>query len=124
VGTAGMKDRHAVTRQWVSVPATAEPQLPQLDGDGVRLLRVSRHANKLKPGHLRGNRFRVLIRDVASDAVEKASPILERLRRECGRGAAVRGITLGAIRRLRQAGDVHALLQPGLRRWPDGGGGG
>ena len=81
VGTAGMKDRHAVTRQWVSVPATAEPQLPQLDGDGVRLLRVSRHANKLKPGHLRGNRFRVLIRDVVPDAMEKAAPILERLRR-------------------------------------------
>src|SRR5687767_2788907 len=26
VGTAGMKDRHAVTRQWVSVPVEAEPQ--------------------------------------------------------------------------------------------------
>src|SRR5947209_15208309 len=64
VGTAGMKDRHAVTRQWVSVPAAVEPLLPQLDGDGVRLLRVNRHTNKLKPGHLRGNRFRVLIRDV------------------------------------------------------------
>src|SRR5947209_2007103 len=82
VGTAGLKDRQAVTRQWVSVPAAAEPQLPQLDGDGVRLLRVSRHANKLKPGHLRGNRFRALIREVALDAAEKAAPILERLRRE------------------------------------------
>src|SRR5438552_2434427 len=30
VGTAGMKDRHAVTRQWVSVPAEVEAQLPQL----------------------------------------------------------------------------------------------
>src|SRR3954449_5663086 len=35
VGTAGLKDRHAVTRQMVSVPATAEPQLAQLDGDGI-----------------------------------------------------------------------------------------
>ena len=25
VGTAGLKDRHAVTRQWVSVPAECEP---------------------------------------------------------------------------------------------------
>src|SRR4051812_49473544 len=34
VGTAGLKDRHAVTRQWVSVPTSAEPRLKDLDGDG------------------------------------------------------------------------------------------
>lgn len=62
IGTAGLKDRHAVTRQYVSVPASAEPLLPQLDGDGIRVLRVSRHTNKLRPGHLRGNRFRILVR--------------------------------------------------------------
>lgn len=70
VGTAGLKDRHAVTRQYVSVPASAEGNLGQLDGDGIQLLRVSRHGNKLRPGHLRGNRFRILIRDAdpAADA--------------------------------------------------------
>src|SRR5262245_40093179 len=55
VGTAGLKDRRAVTRQMVSVPARAEAALGRLDGDGIRVLRVSRHTNKLKPGHLRGN---------------------------------------------------------------------
>src|SRR5438045_7033364 len=45
VGTAGLKDRHAVTRQWVSVPAAAEPRLGQLDGDGIRVVTVGRHAN-------------------------------------------------------------------------------
>lgn len=80
VGAAGLKDRHAVTRQWVSVPATAEPRLAALDGDGITLLRTSRHVNKLRPGHLRGNRFRVIIRDVVSDADERAAPILDRLR--------------------------------------------
>jgi tRNA pseudouridine13 synthase len=67
VGSAGLKDRHAVTRQWVSVPASAEPNLPHLAGDDLRVLRVSRHTNKLRPGHLHGNRFRILIRDVAGD---------------------------------------------------------
>src|SRR5438093_12101380 len=33
IGTAGLKDRHAVTRQMVSVPAFAEPRLAALDGD-------------------------------------------------------------------------------------------
>jgi tRNA pseudouridine13 synthase len=67
VGTAGLKDRHAVTRQMVSVPAFVEERLAQLDGNGITLLRVSRHSNKLKAGHLHGNRFRILIRNVAGE---------------------------------------------------------
>jgi tRNA pseudouridine13 synthase len=78
VGTAGLKDRRAVARQWVSVPGTCEAALPQLEGNGIHVLRVSRHANKLKPGHLRGNRFRILIRDVGP-AVDP-TPILDRIR--------------------------------------------
>ncbi len=80
VGSAGLKDRRAVTRQMVSVPARAEPNLARLDGEGVRLLRVGRHGNKLKPGHLRGNRFRILIRGADPAAGERLGPLLERLR--------------------------------------------
>ncbi|MCI0378089.1 MAG: tRNA pseudouridine(13) synthase TruD [Gemmataceae bacterium] len=71
VGTAGLKDRRAVTRQWVSVPASAEAVLGQLEGDGIRVLKTSRHSNKLRAGHLHGNRFRILIRDIdaAADAI-------------------------------------------------------
>jgi tRNA pseudouridine13 synthase len=82
VGTAGLKDRRAVTRQMVSVPARAEPNLPRLDGDGVRVLRVSRHGNKLRPGHLHGNRFRILVRDARPDAAELLGPLLDRLRHD------------------------------------------
>jgi tRNA pseudouridine13 synthase len=82
VGTAGMKDRHAVTRQFVSVPAGVEDRLGALDGDGIRLLSSSRHGNKLKPGHLHGNRFRILIRDVAAGSAELLPPLLDRLRSE------------------------------------------
>jgi tRNA pseudouridine13 synthase len=82
VGTAGLKDRHAVTRQMVSVPAAVEARLSQLDGDGIRLLRIGRHSNKLRPGHLRGNRFRILVRDVDPSASERIEPIVARLRSE------------------------------------------
>lgn len=82
VGTAGLKDRHAVTRQWVSVPGEVEDRLGQLDGEGVQLLRVSRHGNKLRPGHLRGNRFRVRVRGVVQDAPAFLEPIVQRLLRE------------------------------------------
>lgn len=78
VGTAGMKDRQAVTRQMVSVPARAEANLDRLEGDGIRVLRVSRHTNKLRPGHLHGNRFRILIRDAAPDDAALTA-VLERV---------------------------------------------
>lgn len=80
VGTAGLKDRRAVTRQMVSVPVRAEPLLPRLEGDGISLLSVDRHRNKLKPGHLHGNRFRVVVRNADPGASERLPPLLERLR--------------------------------------------
>jgi len=82
VGTAGMKDRRAVTRQMVSVPALAEANLSRLEGDGLRVLSVSRHGNKLKPGHLRGNRFRILVRGVHAEAAARLPALVERLRRD------------------------------------------
>lgn len=78
IGSAGLKDRRAVTRQWISVPLRAEPNLGRLDGDGLKLLDVRRHSNKLRPGHLRGNRFRILVRDAVDTPL---SAIVERLRR-------------------------------------------
>jgi tRNA pseudouridine13 synthase len=82
VGTAGLKDRHAVTRQMVSVPAAIEDRLDRLNGDGLTLLRVGRHSNKLKPGHLRGNRFRILVRDADPASAERLPPLLQQLRTE------------------------------------------
>jgi tRNA pseudouridine13 synthase len=69
VGIAGMKDKVAVTRQWVSIPAP--PKQPNLEErakaltlDNIRVLEAKRHGNKLKTGHLRGNRFEIIVRDV------------------------------------------------------------
>ncbi len=64
IGVAGMKDRRAVTRQWISVPAKLQDCVAQLDSPAVRVLNVVRHTNKLRTGHLRGNRFDVRLRDL------------------------------------------------------------
>lgn len=80
IGMAGLKDRRAVTRQWVSVPAAAAERLGQLASDDLRLLKQSRHGNKLRPGHLHGNRFAVRIRGVATDTLASLAPLLERLK--------------------------------------------
>ena len=62
VGIAGLKDARAVSRQWLSVAGVADSQVAELAGEGWRVLAHSRHGNKLKMGHLRGNRFVVTLR--------------------------------------------------------------
>lgn len=85
IGAAGMKDRRAITRQWVSVPARgvdpAKIEGPVGQTGAIRLLQVARHRHKLKTGHLHGNRFtiRVIDRDPTGDAA--ASELLETLSR-------------------------------------------
>jgi tRNA pseudouridine13 synthase len=76
IGTAGLKDRRAITRQWVSIPAAADACVSRIDSENIRVLRTSSHTNKLRPGHLHGNRFRILIRGATGDP----EPILDRIR--------------------------------------------
>ena len=69
VSYAGLKDRHAVTRQafTVHLPGREAPPLETMAIDGVTVLSQTRHRRKLPRGALRGNRFRLLLRDVAGD---------------------------------------------------------
>lgn len=79
VGSAGMKDRHAVTTQWLSLVTTSDPagwQLPE----GVSVLESTRHDKKLRTGQLAGNRFRVRLTEVPAGGAERAAAICERLR--------------------------------------------
>ena len=79
IGYAGMKDKHAVTTQWLSLPPRAlEPSSWQLP-PGVELVEASRHERKLRTGQLRGNRFRVRLVDTPGDALTRARAICERI---------------------------------------------
>jgi tRNA pseudouridine13 synthase len=64
---AGLKDRQAVTRQYLCMPARlTEEKLASFSMEGVTLLRQGRHRNKLKTGHLHGNKFELVVRGVES----------------------------------------------------------
>jgi len=73
VGWAGLKDHQAVARQFFSVPASAEPKVAGLQLEGVKVLSAARHGNKLRPGHLRGNRFRIRIRGATDPEAAEVS---------------------------------------------------
>jgi len=62
VGYSGLKDRHAVTRQWFSVPRWNQPDWAALDVEGVLILEVQRHAKKLRRGAHSANWFRIVLR--------------------------------------------------------------
>ena len=65
IGAAGMKDRMAVTSQTLSIHMPdREPTQKPIDDDRLEILWMSRHANKLRRGHLEGNRFVIRIRDL------------------------------------------------------------
>ena len=62
VGYSGLKDRHAITRQWYSVPAWNRPDWSLLDIEGVTVLEQNRHSRKLRRGTHRTNHFEIVLR--------------------------------------------------------------
>lgn len=65
IGYAGMKDKAAVTSQTVSIHLPHEdPPSVEIDHERINVLWARRHTNKIRRGHLRGNRFSIRIREV------------------------------------------------------------
>lgn len=81
VGYAGLKDAVGVTRQTISVQRVAPEKALGLELDGIRVLSAIRHGNKLKPGHLKGNRFQIVIRGVSDSAKQRLPAIIEILQK-------------------------------------------
>jgi len=76
VGYAGLKDARAVSRQVMSVLGTTEEAVSSLRIPGVTVRWVARHGNKLRLGHLAGNRFAIKVRDVdPTDVVKLKAPL-------------------------------------------------
>ncbi|MBW7859176.1 MAG: tRNA pseudouridine(13) synthase TruD, partial [Leptonema sp. (in: Bacteria)] len=87
VGYAGLKDRHAITRQWFSLylPGKENPTFENLAissiegvstenqtpiNSTIRILKQIRHNRKLHTGALQSNRFTILLRQITGDQSE------------------------------------------------------
>lgn len=81
IGVAGLKDRVAITQQYVSIPARCLDDLGKLETESIRILRSALHGNKLRTGHLKGNRFSILVRDVADGCAEQVEQIADQITR-------------------------------------------
>ena len=67
VSYAGLKDRQAITQQWFSLhlPGKETPDFTQFNLTGCRILQINRHNKKLKIGALKGNRFKIVLRNIS-----------------------------------------------------------
>jgi tRNA pseudouridine13 synthase len=102
VGYAGLKDARAVARQTLSVWDVPPERLEALELENARVLWARRHKNKLKVGHLRGNRFTLRVRAVHANAEERAVPIFTVLKE--------RGVPNGyGVQRFGNRGDNHEV---------------
>lgn len=83
VSWAGLKDRHAVTEQWLSVhmPQGKFPNLSMFLAQypSIEVLEMQRHNKKLRPGDLCGNRFEVVLSEVTDmdDVLRRLAVVAE-----------------------------------------------
>ena len=76
IGYAGMKDSRGITRQTISLPRVSPERLQELTIPGLTILSAQRHTNKLRLGHLAGNRFLIRVREVPADGLERCRAVL------------------------------------------------
>lgn len=81
MGYAGLKDRHAITRQWLSVWHPAPLDLDKIASEKISVIKSARHHCKLKRGSHRANHFQITLTQLQqTDDLETA---IERVSR-CG----------------------------------------
>lgn len=76
IGYAGLKDKHAVTSQVVSIRMTSK-EAPVIKSGGFTMEFIGRHQNKIKIGHLKGNRFTLTLENLDKNYPAKLSKKVE-----------------------------------------------
>lgn len=81
IGLAGLKDARAVTRQMLSIEHTDPARVQAIDVPRIKILVVTKHTNKLRIGHLRGNRFIIKLRETDPNRLGDVRTALDLLAR-------------------------------------------
>ncbi|MBU3014008.1 tRNA pseudouridine(13) synthase TruD [Poseidonibacter lekithochrous] len=64
IGYAGLKDKNAMTVQTISIHKQYEEKLKTFNHPNIKILETTYHNNKIKVGHLKGNKFFVRLKRV------------------------------------------------------------
>lgn len=79
IGYAGLKDKHAMTKQYISLHKKYEEAMDGFNHESVKILSKTYHNNKLKIGHLSGNRFYIRVKKVNPTAAKKIDEALKNI---------------------------------------------
>ena len=77
IGYAGLKDKHAVTFQYISMPKRVEDKLENFEHASIKIISKTYHNNKIRVGHLKGNRFWMRFKKVLDTQKSKIESVLD-----------------------------------------------
>jgi tRNA pseudouridine13 synthase len=81
IGYAGLKDKHGMTIQYISLPKRFVTQIEKFKHPKIKILETHIHSNKLKIGHLKGNRFFIRLKKVNPTDARKIDKVLKEIKR-------------------------------------------
>ncbi len=76
MGYAGLKDKNAMTIQYISLPAKFQEKLASFTHDKIKILNSTKHNNKIRVGHLKGNKFNIRLKKVLGIQKDKLDSVL------------------------------------------------
>ncbi|BCD62488.1 tRNA pseudouridine13 synthase [Nitratiruptor sp. YY08-26] len=82
IGYAGLKDKNALTYQYISLPKRYEKCLDSFSHPQIKIVQTTYHKNKIRLGHLKGNRFFIRLKKVSSVDAKKISNVLKIIEKE------------------------------------------
>ncbi|MFV0482144.1 MAG: tRNA pseudouridine(13) synthase TruD [Campylobacteraceae bacterium] len=81
-GYAGLKDKDGMTVQYISIHKNYEEKLKSFSHEKVKILNTTYHNNKIKIGHLKGNRFFIRLKKVLPTDALKITNACEKIKLE------------------------------------------
>nr|WP_321265494.1 tRNA pseudouridine(13) synthase TruD [uncultured Sulfurimonas sp.] len=79
IGYAGLKDKHAMTKQYISIHKQHEEMLENFTHESIKIVSKTYHNNKIRIGHLRGNRFFIKVKKVNPTNAKKIDEALKNI---------------------------------------------
>lgn len=76
IGYAGLKDKDAYTSQFISIPKDREDTLDGLEIENLKIEKKAYHNNKIRVGHLKGNKFVITLKKVFPNDEAKIKNII------------------------------------------------
>jgi len=81
-GYAGLKDKDGMTTQYISIHKSFESKLENFTHEKIKIISKTYHKNKIKIGHLKGNRFFIRVKRVTKIDAQKLQNALKTLANE------------------------------------------